>query len=279
MFAGVLAPRPPWGHKGTFGHVLVIAGSRGKTGAAAMAGISALRAGAGLVTVASAQSAIPIIAGHAAEIMTEPLAENDSGGIARDAPLEQLGQGKTVIAMGPGLGRYPDTEALVGRASDELEQPMVIDADALQPIRGNGKVRVLTPHPGEMATLTGKTTAEVQSDRVGITRRFAMEHGVVLVLKGERTLIGFPDGAVWINPTGTPALGTGGSGDVLTGLTAGLLAQFPRKWRQAVAAAVYLAGLAGELGARELGEKCLIATDTLRFLPQAIEQAKADAEG
>ena len=277
MFAGVLEPRPPAGHKGTFGHVLVVAGSRGKTGAAAMAGLAALRAGAGLVTVASAHSAIPIIAGHAPEIMTEPLAENDSGGISRDVSLDRLAQGKTVIAMGPGMGRHPDTEALVKCGTDAFEQPMVIDADALHPIRGDGKVRVLTPHPGEMATLIGRTTAEVQSDRVGVTRRFAMEYGVVLVLKGQRTLIGFPDGAVWINPTGTPALGTGGSGDVLTGLIAGLLAQFPRDWRQAVAAAVYLAGLAGEIGARELGEKCLIATDTLRFLPRAMEMARENA--
>jgi NAD(P)H-hydrate epimerase len=244
-----------------------------------MAGISALRAGAGLVTVTSAQSAIPIIAGYAAEMMTEPLAENGSGGIARDAPLEQLAQGKTVVAMGPGMGRHPDTEALLRRASDELEQPMVIDADALHPVSGKGKVRVLTPHPGEMAALTGKTIAEVLNDRMGITRRFAIEHGVVLVLKGQRTLIGFPDGAVWINPTGTPALGTGGSGDVLTGLIAGLLAQFPRNWRQAVGAAVYLAGLAGELGARQLGEKCLVATDTLRFLPEAIELARSGGTG
>jgi NAD(P)H-hydrate epimerase len=279
MFAQVLAPRPPAGHKGTFGHVLVIGGSRGKTGAAAMAGLSALRAGAGLVTVASAHSAIPIIAGHAPEMMTEPLAENDAGGIKRDISLERLAQGKTVIAMGPGMGRYPDTEALVRHAADRLEQPMVIDADALHPIHSNGKVRVLTPHPGEMAALIGKTTAEVQKDRVGVTRRFAIEQGVVLVLKGQRTLIGFPDGAVWINPTGTPALGTGGSGDVLTGLIAGFLAQFPQDWRQATAAAVYLAGLAGELGARELGEKCLIATDSLRFLPEAMAQAKRGGAG
>jgi ADP-dependent NAD(P)H-hydrate dehydratase / NAD(P)H-hydrate epimerase len=277
MFAGVLAPRPPAGHKGTFGHVLVVAGSRGKSGAAAMAGVAALRAGAGLVTVASAHSALPIIAAHTPEMMTEPLAENDSGGISRDVSLEPLAMGKTVIAMGPGMGRHPDTEALVRHGVDAFEQPIVFDADALHPIRGNGKVRVLTPHPGEMATLTGKSTAEVQKDRVGATRRFAMEYGVVLVLKGQRTLIGFPDGAVWINPTGTPALGTGGSGDVLTGLIAGLLAQFPQEWRQAVAAAVYLAGLAGELGARELGEKCLIATDTLRFLPQAMEMARENA--
>jgi ADP-dependent NAD(P)H-hydrate dehydratase / NAD(P)H-hydrate epimerase len=277
MFAGVLAPRSPAGHKGTFGHVLVVGGSRGKTGAAAMTGLAALRAGAGLVTVASVHTAIPVIAGHAPEMMTEPLAENDSGGISREVSLDRLAQGKTVIAMGPGMGRHPDTEALVRRTAGALDQPIVIDADGLHAIRGDGKIRVLTPHPGEMATLTGKTTAEVQEDRVGVTRRFATEQGVVLVLKGQRTLIGFPDGAVWINPTGTPALGTGGSGDVLTGLIAGLLAQFPREWRQATAAAVYLAGLAGELGAREWGEKCLIATDTLRFLPQAMEQARANA--
>jgi len=130
---------------------------------------------------------------------------------------------------------------------------------------------VMTPHPGEMGRLTGKSTAEVQKDRVGVARGFAMEHEVTLVLKGQRTLIAFPDGAVWVNPTGTPALGTGGSGDVLTGLIAGMLAQFPQDWRSAVGAAVYLGGLAGEIGARELGEKCLIATDILRYLPRAME--------
>jgi NAD(P)H-hydrate epimerase len=273
MFRALLAPRPRDGHKGTFGHVLVVAGSRGKTGAAAMAGIASLRAGAGLVTVASAHEAIPIIAGHAPELMTEPLAENESGGVSRDVRLDQLAAGMTVVAMGSGMGRHPDVEALVTRALDELEQPMVLDADALVPsIQGRGKLRVLTPHPGEMARLTGKSTAEVQKDRVSAARHFAMERGVVLVLKGQRTLIGFPDGAVWINPTGTPALGTGGSGDVLTGLISGFLAQFPQDWRSAVAAAVYLGGLAGEIGARELGEKCLIATDILRYLPRAMEE-------
>ncbi len=188
MFRHLLAPRPPSGHKGTFGHVLVIAGSRGKTGAAAMSGMSSLRAGAGLVTVASASSAIPIIAGHAAELMTEPLEENESGGISRNAPIGRLAEGMTVIAMGPGMGRHPDTEALTIRAAAELEQPMVIDADALTAqIHGRGKVRVMTPHPGEMGRLTGKTIAEVQKDRVGVARAFAMEHAVALVLKGQRS--------------------------------------------------------------------------------------------
>jgi hydroxyethylthiazole kinase-like uncharacterized protein yjeF len=280
MFRHLLAPRPRSGHKGTFGHVLVVGGSRGKTGAPAMAGLSALRAGAGLVTVASAHSAIPIIAGHAAELMTEPLGETASGGISRDAELPRLAEGKTVVAIGPGLGRDPDIPVLVSATLAKLGQPMVIDADALIPgLRGNGKLRVMTPHPGEMARLTGKTTDEVQNDRIGVARSFAMDCEVVLVLKGQRTVLAFPDGRVWVNPTGTPALGTGGTGDVLTGLISGFLAQFPDDARRAVAAAVYLGGLAGEIGARELGEKCFIATDILRYLPQAMEACAHLSDG
>ena len=272
MFARLLVPRPRSGHKGTFGHVLVVAGSRGKTGAAAMSGLAALRAGAGLVTVASAESAIPEIAAHAPELMTEPLRETESGAIALNAHLGTLLEGKTVIAMGPGLGRHPQIAALVASIAQSTELPMVLDADALEPVNGGGRTRVFTPHPGEMSRLTGKTTADVQADRIGITREYATRHAATLVLKGERTVIGFADGRVWINPTGTPALGTGGSGDILTGMISGLLAQFPKQPDEAVAAAVYLHGLAGEIGARELGEKCLIATDVLRFLPKALEE-------
>ncbi|HUI54365.1 MAG TPA: NAD(P)H-hydrate dehydratase [Bryobacteraceae bacterium] len=277
MFRSVLAPRPPGGHKGTFGHVLVVAGSRGKTGAAAMTGLGALRAGAGLVTVASAESAIPEIASHAPELMTEPLAETPMGSIALNASLEAIAEGKTVIAMGPGLGRHRDIDMLVASAAERFTQPMVLDADALAAsIAGSpARVRVLTPHPGEMARLTGKTTAAIQKDRIGAARAFAAEHGVTLVLKGQRTVIAFPDGRVWINPTGTPALGTGGSGDVLTGMIAGFLAQFPIQPDRAVAAAVYLHGLAGEVGARALGEKSLIATDALKYLPEAVSLAAA----
>jgi NAD(P)H-hydrate epimerase len=262
MFEELLDPRPPGGHKGTFGHVLVVAGGPGKTGAAAMTGLGALRAGAGLVTVASQSSAIPEIASHAPELMTAPLDQ-----------LDRLAEGKTVIAMGPGLGRGPDIEALVARTLEQFAHPIVLDADALGwQANGLPHIRILTPHPGEMARLTGKTTAEIQSDRVGAARAFATERHVTLVLKGQRTVIAFPDGRVWINPTGTPALGTGGSGDVLTGMIAGFLAQFPAQPDQAVAAAVYLHGLAGEIGARALGEKCLIATDILRYLPDAMEE-------
>ncbi len=273
MFRGLLAPRPADGHKGTFGHVLVVAGSHGKTGAAAMSGLGALRAGAGLVTVASAESAIPVIAGYAPELMTEGLPEHGAWD-----KLREIGEGKTVIAMGPGMGRSPQTEELVARAVREFAQPMVIDADALVSGAGglasgdNSAARVLTPHPGEMARLIGKTIADVQKDRVGVARAFAMERKVTLVLKGHRTVIAFPDGRVWINPTGSPAMGTGGSGDILTGLIAGFLAQFPKVPDVAVAAAVYLHGLAGQIGAKALGEKCLIATDLLEYLPDAMEE-------
>ena len=274
MFGAVVGPRPRSGHKGTFGHVLVVAGSRGKTGAAAMAGIAALRAGAGLVTVASAASAIPAIAAHAPELMTEPLAETHSGCILQATDLEAVAEGKTVIAIGPGLGRHRGTETLVTTAAEQFAQPMVLDADALgaQVCGAPGRVRVLTPHPGEMARLTGLSVADIQKDRVAAARTLATARQVTVVLKGQRTVLAFADGRVWINPTGTPAMGKGGAGDILTGLIAGFLAQFPALPDEAVSAAVYLHGRAGELGARALGEKCLLATDLLRYLPQAMEE-------
>jgi NAD(P)H-hydrate epimerase len=226
-----------------------------------------------LVTVASAASAIAEIASHAPELMTEPLPETESGSIGLNANLEALARGKSVVAMGPGLGRAPQIAAMANGLADSFEGPMVLDADALvgQASGLSGRTRILTPHPGEMARLTGKTTGEIQADRIGAARTYAMGHGVTLVLKGQRTVIAFPDGRVWINPTGTPAMGKGGSGDILTGMIAGLVAQFPQQADQAVAAAVYLHGLAGQLGAQALGDKCLLATDLLQYLPNAME--------
>jgi len=278
MFCRVMMPRPPGGHKGTFGHALVVAGSRGKTGAAALCGLGALRAGAGLVTVASAESAIPQIAAHGPELMTEPLAETPHGSIGLNAALAAAAEGKTVIAMGPGLGRQPEIPILVTNLMESLEQPMVLDADALEDVSKiplTARVRVLTPHPGEMARLTGKTVAEVQGDRIGVARAFAVAHSLTLVLKGQRTVIAFSDGRIWVNPTGTPAMGTGGTGDVLTGMIAGFLAQFPQYPDEAVAAAVYLHGLAGQMGARTLGERSFIASDLLHYLPAAMEECAA----
>ena len=158
-----------------------------------------------------------------------------------------------------------------------MPQPMVIDADGLNALAGAewsgaGRLRILTPHPGEMARLAGMRVPEIQADRVGVARRYAMEHQATVVLKGHRTLLAFPDGRVWINPTGSPALAKGGTGDILTGLVAGFLAQFPQRPEAAVAAAVYLHGKAGEQGAAENGDKSLLATDLLRYLPGAMEE-------
>jgi ADP-dependent NAD(P)H-hydrate dehydratase / NAD(P)H-hydrate epimerase len=279
-FAPLFRPRSSDSNKGLYGHVLVIAGGRGKTGAAAMAGIAALRAGAGLSTVASAASAISSIASYAPEIMTEPLAETDSGSIAMRAPddpaLAAITEKKTVIAIGPGMGQDPETVKFIRRFVQESKTPMVVDADALNALAGQRSrfegPRIFTPHPGEMSRLTGKTIAEIQADRIGTARAFATEHGVYLVLKGNRSVIAFPDGPVWINPTGSPAMSTGGTGDVLTGLIAGLVAQFPNQLENALLAAVYLHGRAGELGAQALGEKSLIATDLFEFLPEAMRE-------
>jgi NAD(P)H-hydrate epimerase len=212
-------------------------------------------------------------------MMTEPLPETEAGSISLRSfdygRLSGIAETKDVVAVGPGIGTNPETVEVVRRLAAEAAQPMVIDADGLNALagtafRGEGRLRVLTPHPGEMARLAGRSTAEIQADRIGAARGFAMERGVLVVLKGYRTLLAFPDGRVWVNPTGTPALATGGTGDILTGTIAGFLAQFPARPEEAVAAAVYVHGLAGQLGAAELGEKSLVATDLLRFFPAAM---------
>jgi len=282
MFRALLAPRDPAGNKGLYGHALVLAGSRGKTGAAAMSGMAALHAGAGLVTVASSSSAIPVIAGYAPELMTAPLDEAPDGSVSTDAlnDLQDLLRTRTLLAMGPGLGTAAGTATVVWHLFANLEKPVVADADALNILAAgawpdtNGNLRVLTPHPGEMARLTGSTVAEVQASRVECARKFAMLRNVILVLKGERTLVAFPDGDVWVNPTGSPAMATGGTGDVLTGIVAGMLAQFPKQPREAVAAAVWLHGRAGEIGAAQTGEQAFVATDLLRWLPEAMRNAR-----
>jgi NAD(P)H-hydrate epimerase len=212
--------------------------------------------------------------------MTEPLPETDTGSIGLRA-LEQsrlaaLVEKKNVLALGPGMGRNPETIQFIRAIVKDLTVPVVVDADGLnaldaKDLPGAG-ARILTPHPGEMSRLSGKTIAEIQADRIDHARDFATEHRVYLVLKGNRSVIAAPDGRVWINPTGSPAMATGGTGDVLTGIIAGLLAQFPQQLEAALLAAVYLHGRAGELGANELGEKTLIATDLFEFLPEAMRE-------
>ena len=267
--ASIFAPRARDGNKGRYGHVLMVAGSHGKSGAAAMAGIAALRAGAGLVTVACPQSVLESVAAFSPELMTEPLA---GSALAR---LRELAGKCTLTAIGPGIGTDEDTRHVVRELFETLDKPMVVDADALNCLAGGdwkapAAPRTFTPHPGEMSRLTGRTVAAIQADRIAVARAFASERGVSLVLKGEGTLIAFPDGRVWINPTGSPAMATGGTGDILTGMIAGLMAQFPNDPDLATAAAVYLHGLAGEFAARHLGEQPVIATDLLRYLPEGI---------
>jgi NAD(P)H-hydrate epimerase len=257
-FAPLLQPRSRTAHKGDFGHVLVIGGSRGKTGAAAMTGMAALRAGAGLVTVCSAEPP-PFV-----ELMWEPLEDW--------ASIERAAEGKTVLAVGPGLGHAAEVDRIVAN----LPQPIVLDADGLNQLAAGripmGDRFVLTPHPGEMSRLMKRPTAEIQRNRVEVARQFATAHNVTLVLKGANTLTAFGDGEVWVNPTGGPEMATGGSGDVLTGMIAGLLAQFPDQQRLVVPGAVWLHGRAGDLAAGELGEKSVIATDLLKYLPWAMEE-------
>ena len=266
-------------NKGMYGKVLVIGGSRGKAGAAAMAGQAALRAGAGLVTVATAASAQPIIAISMPELMTVALAETSEGTIANQSMVAHL-KDKTIVAIGPGLTTASETSAFVRRVGSECRAQMVIDADGLNALVGfEGDLggAVLTPHPGEMARLIGKSIDQVTSNRIDVAKDFAKTRNAYVVLKGHRTVVAAPNGAVYINPTGNPGMATGGTGDILTGMIAGILAQeHLGSFIERLCLAVYLHGLAGDFAAEELGEESLVATDLLRFLPKAWENLRDD---
>ncbi|MGD0467297.1 MAG: NAD(P)H-hydrate dehydratase [Terriglobales bacterium] len=287
-FAPLLAPRARDANKGSYGHVLVIGGSLGKAGAAAMAGFSALRAGAGLSTVATPKSVLATVASFHPEVMTEPLPETEEGTIslqAFQAGVDVFRERKTVIAIGPGISRNPETAKFVrGMLKPGVVQadvPFVLDADGLNAfgesvelLNGHDRIFVITPHPGEMARLTSLSIAEIQANRLEVARNFARGHELILVLKGHRTLIAAPDGAVWVNPTGNPGMATGGTGDILTGMVAGLIAQHPQHALEATALAVYLHGLAGDLASASVGESSMVATDLVRFLPQAFAEMR-----
>jgi hydroxyethylthiazole kinase-like uncharacterized protein yjeF len=284
--ASLVALRAADAHKGSFGHVLIVGGSRGKSGAAAMAGIAALRVGAGLSTAATAKSVLPTVAGFHPELMTEPLEETDAGTIATGAleRLNKLAEGKTVLAVGPGVSRHPDTTEFVRKLVANNHTPIVLDADGLNAfadhaseLNGSERPLVLTPHPGEMARLIGSTSTAVQQDRLNIARNFAREHQLNLVLKGHRTLVAQPDGTVWVNTTGNPGMATGGTGDILTGMVAGFIAQSPDRTLDAVLAAVHLHGLAGDVARESMGEHSLIATDLLKALPEAFRRVRDQA--
>ena len=280
------APRPAGANKGNFGHVLGVGGTLGtaggKSGAPAMTALSALRSGAGLVTAAVPAPALPLVAAIAPELMTWPLAASAAGCIAAEnlaeKSLSALLTGITVLAIGPGLGQSAETVKFTTGLLSATKIPAVIDADALNILAAKpvllsklarGRTLVLTPHPGEMARLAGIPVAEVQANRLEVAREFARRNGVTLVLKGARTLIAHPNGSVAVNTTGNPGMAKGGSGDVLTGLVAGLLAQHPGDVARAVEAAVYLHGLAGDFAARAADEHTLLATDSLAQLSRA----------
>ena len=271
-------------HKGSYGHLLVVAGSLGKSGAAALAGRAALRMGAGLVTVATAAGALPGIARSMMELMTEPLAETLEGTVAASAlprALELL-EGKDGVVVGPGLSTRPSTAEFVLGLLAKIKVPAVIDADGLNILAADiGRLRglrapaVLTPHPGEFARLTGRSAADVLRHRLEMAPEFARKHGVHLVLKGYRTLTAAPDGRVFVNPTGNPGMATGGSGDVLSGMIASEIVQ-EKDIAGAVLSAVYAHGLSGDLAAAKLGEKALTAGDIIRFLPAALRSLERE---
>jgi hydroxyethylthiazole kinase-like uncharacterized protein yjeF len=285
-------PRSASGNKGNYGHVLVVGGSVGKSGAPAMAALAALRAGAGLVTAAVPAPLVALVAAIAPELMTWPLTANAAGSVAAEnlAPelLAALTAGKSVLAIGPGLGQNQETIKFVTGLLSATSIPAVIDADALNILAAKpvllaklakGRTVVLTPHPGEMARLAGITTAEVQANRLDVARSFAQRNGVTLVLKGARTIVAHPDGRVAVNSTGNPGMAKGGSGDLLTGLIAGLLAQFPGEAARAVEAAVYLHGLAADMAVRAADEHTLLATDSLAHLSRAFRFRAGGANG
>ncbi len=293
-----LEPRAPASHKGKFGHVLLLAGSLGKTGAAALAGKTALKIGSGLVTVATPKSCLPLVAGHCPELMTEPMPETAEGTLAgrwlesgahAQEWLDRLFHGKTLMALGPGLSQQPETCAAIRHLLSISPLPWILDADGLNAFAGHvemlaamaaaiarkrGKLgAILTPHPGEMARLLGTTPAAVQNDRLRLAVNLAARLHAIVILKGHRTLVAAPDGRVGINVSGNPGLAKGGSGDVLTGLIAGLWAQNPDADPFHLAgAAVRIHGVAADCAMHQNTDMTLLASDIIAALPDALRQ-------
>jgi len=277
----LIEPRAADSHKGDFGRVTIVAGSRGKTGAAHLSAVGALRSGAGLVTIATACSVLPIIASMAPEYMTEPLEESADGTISSAAVERLLEFKQDVIACGPGLGRSPAVGEFVRSLLDGATVPLVLDADAItvladDPGRLVGREDrdvIMTPHPGEMARLIGSTIDEVQANRIDVATDFATTHRVYVVLKGHRTIIATPEGHVFINPTGNAGMATGGTGDVLTGMIAAWLAQLLDA-EAACRLAVFLHGAAGDLAEADEGQVAMTATDVIAHLGDALNRLR-----
>ena len=285
--ARMLPSRPTHSHKGTYGRVFVAAGSTGMTGAAALTSAGALRVGAGLVTLGAPKSLNPILEVKLTEVMTLPLPETTEGSLALEAKshiIEAVERNRSVLAIGPGLSQNTETVALVHNLIRESDAPIVIDADGINALSKSNRIlsslspqTVLTPHPGEMARLIGETVEALERDRIGIAQRFAETHNVTLVLKGVPTVVARGNGEVWINSTGNAGMATGGMGDVLTGLIAGLMAQKVSAFDAAVLG-VYLHGLAGDLVADSIGMDGLMAGDVLNSIPKAIKLCRAPSQ-
>ena len=279
----LLPPRPSATHKGDYGHLLAVAGSRGKSGAAVLLARGALRSGVGLVTVATPSSTQELVALQQAEVMTEPLPEIAQGVLASPAAgsVKELLSRRDALAIGPGLGMAPDTVEAVLAIVSACEVPVVIDADALNALAAAETVFplakrqpvVLTPHPGEAARLLRTSAAEVQASRLESASKLARLSGSVVVLKGHQSLIADPDGRIAINSTGNPGMATGGSGDVLTGAVGAFLARGLSGW-DAACLAVFLHGDAGDRAARDVGEDALIASDLVERLAQALRSIR-----
>ena len=281
-FASMPLVRAADSHKGTYGHVLVVGGSTGKSGAAVLAGLASLCGGAGLTTIACPEVVQPIVAAAHAEYMTEPLDGTKEGTIAianyGNGRIARAQEGKDVLAIGPGLGTRSETQEFVRRLVRESNMPVILDADGLNAFAGKAALLrerrtqfvAITPHPGEMARLLGKTTSEVQADRVGLAGNTARELNVHVVLKGFHTVLAAPDGRTWVNTTGGPALAKGGSGDVLTGLLAALTAQFgTQDWLRVLALGAYLHGEAGNQATRSKDSSGELASSLALSIPMA----------
>jgi ADP-dependent NAD(P)H-hydrate dehydratase / NAD(P)H-hydrate epimerase len=274
-----LPERRPDSHKGTYGHALILAGSTGKTGAAALAAMGALRVGAGLVTLGVPAGLNPILEMKLTEAMTEPLPEGESGCLGRPAleRIRALMAGKRVLALGPGLSTSSGTQALIGSLlKQDSALPLVIDADGLTALADHPESlnflsgrAILTPHPGEMARLAGKTVKEIQSDRITAAREFAGRYGVVLVLKGARTVVADPAGAVFLNPAANPVMASGGMGDVLTGMITGWLAQGVALLPAACLGVFFHAGAGARMAERK-GGRGLLASELADSIPELI---------
>jgi hydroxyethylthiazole kinase-like uncharacterized protein yjeF len=278
-------------HKGDYGHALIVAGSCGKTGAAVLAGWAALRVGAGLVTVATPETELSTVAVPVPELMTEPLRATSAGTVSYrsydPARFTELLVGKNVMAIGPGLSTHPESQDFIREATAMCHLPLILDADGLNAFAGRERELTrrhapsftITPHPGEMARLLDCSTAAVQARRLETAKRASAEWDTYVVLKGSGTIIASPLRRMWINSTGNPGMATAGTGDVLTGMLAGLAAQFgPQGWETALGFGVYLHGLAGDLAVAETGEASLMASDLIRAIPQAYARVLAEME-